>query len=356
MNIPPRILIVDDQPDNVELLEQILEDEEYDTLTAYEAQEALDIVKEETPDLILLDIMMPDVDGFEVCSILKSDENTRKIPIIFVTAKTETVDKVKGLELGAVDYITKPFEEAEVLARVRTQIKLKTVNDEKNQFLGMAAHDLRTPLNLILMNSQLMHSGVLGELNEKQIKFFSIIESSSEFMVRLIDDLLDISKIESGKLELNLQSTDLISLVKHNVELNSVLAEEKQIELLFSYDEHLPKIMIDAHKIEQVLNNLISNAIKFSYPQSTIEIHVTRSENNAVISVRDKGQGIPADELDKLFKPFEKSSVKGTEGEKSTGLGLIIVRKIVEGHQGEIWVESEVGKGATFYVSLPINH
>jgi len=196
----------------------------------------------------------------------------------------------------------------------------------------------------------------LGELNEKQIKFFSIIESSSEFMVRLIDDLLDISKIESGKLELNLQSTDLISLVKHNVELNSVLAEEKQIELLFSYDEHLPKIMIDAHKIEQVLNNLISNAIKFSYPQSTIEIHVTRSENNAVISVRDKGQGIPADELDKLFKPFEKSSVKGTEGEKSTGLGLIIVRKIVEGHQGEIWVESEVGKGATFYVSLPINH
>jgi len=300
--------------------------------------------------------MMPDVDGFEVCSILKSDENTRKIPIIFVTAKTETVDKVKGLELGAVDYITKPFEEAEVLARVRTQIKLKTVNDEKNQFLGMAAHDLRTPLNLILMNSQLMHSGVLGELNEKQIKFFSIIESSSEFMVRLIDDLLDISKIESGKLELNLQSTDLISLVKHNVELNSVLAEEKQIELLFSYDEHLPKIMIDAHKIEQVLNNLISNAIKFSYPQSTIEIHVTRSENNAVISVRDKGQGIPADELDKLFKPFEKSSVKGTEGEKSTGLGLIIVRKIVEGHQGEIWVESEVGKGATFYVSLPINH
>jgi signal transduction histidine kinase len=170
----------------------------------------------------------------------------------------------------------------------------------------------------------------------------------------MVDDLLDVSAIESGRLSLALQPTDLDALVEHNVALNRVLAEEKQIRLAFQTDGDLPPLYLDRAKIEQVLNNLISNAVKFSYPASSVEIYVSRDQDRALISVRDQGQGIPAAELDNLFKWFGKTSVKGTEGESSSGLGLAIAHKIVLGHHGAIWVESEVDKGSTFYVSLPI--
>jgi signal transduction histidine kinase len=166
--------------------------------------------------------------------------------------------------------------------------------------------------------------------------------------------LLNLSAIESGKLDLALQSTDLSVLVEHSVALNRVLAEKKQIRLSFQADDDLPALLLDPAKTEQVLDNLISNAVKFSYPGSSVDIHVSREQDRAQISVRDEGQGIPADELDNLFEWFGRTSVKGTEGERSTGLGLAIARRIVLEHQGAIWVKSEVGKGSTFYVSLPI--
>lgn len=174
-------------------------------------------------------------------------------------------------------------------------------------------------------------------------------------MLRLVDDLLDIAKIESGKLELDLQPADLVTLVDRSVILNRVLAERKQIELYFASDDGIPTVMLDVSKIEQVLNNLINNAIKFSYPESTIQVCVARAEDRVVISVADQGQGIPADERETLFQPFVRTSVRSTQGEKSTGLGLAIVKSIASGHGGEIWVESEVGHGTTFYVALPVD-
>ena len=236
----------------------------------------------------------------------------------------------------------------------KKNIELEKLNEEKNRFLGIAAHDLRNPLNAIQMYSEFLSDEASEVLTPEQIEFVSIIHSSSQFMLRLVNDLLDVAKIESGKLELNLARTDLIDLIQHNVTLNNTMASKKNISIDFQYDQDIPETLVDTAKIEQVLNNLIVNAIKFSNEGSVINVKVARSGKEAVISVKDQGQGIPANEIDKLFKPFQRTSVRSTGGEDSTGLGLAIVRKIVMGHQGQVWVESEVGKGSTFYVALPL--
>lgn len=232
--------------------------------------------------------------------------------------------------------------------------KLEQLNQQKNQFLGMAAHDLRNSLSISLAYSEFLLDDVAATLDEKHLEFIRIIRSSSEFMLGLVDNLLDITALESGKLQLELQPVDLIPVIERNVALNRVLAAKKQADLHFYHQGDDMQAMADVLKLEQVLNNLISNAVKFSMPQHPVEVRLVEGEGQAIISVRDQGQGIPADELDRLFKPFGKTSVRSTAGEKSTGLGLTIVRKIVEAHQGKIWVESDVGKGSTFYFSLPL--
>jgi signal transduction histidine kinase len=420
------ILVVEDSLVQAMKLKYILEQHNYRVAVAKDGDAALAAMKQDKPTIVISDIVMPGMDGYELCRHIKANETLKNIPVILLTQLSDPQDIIRGLECGADNFITKPYDGEFLLSRIkhilvnrqlrrdnitdmsveiyfdgkrhsitseRMQIldlllatyetviqknqelerannklvamkrelekqntKLAQLNEQKNQFIGMAAHDLRNPLSVILWRSQLLLELDEDLLSEAQrLEFLATIKANSEFMLQLIDDLLDIAVIEAGKLELNLQPTDLVSLIKHNVELNLVLAERKQIKLWFGDDGQLPEITVDAHKIEQVLNNLISNAIKFSYPHSAIEIQVARRENNAVISVRDEGKGIPKAELNKLFKPYTKASVKGTQGEKGTGLGLVIVKKVVEGHQGKIWVESEFGKGSTFYVSLPIN-
>lgn len=236
----------------------------------------------------------------------------------------------------------------------KKNFELEKLNEEKNHFLGMAAHDLRNPLNAIQMYSEFLLDEATEVLNPEQLEFVSIIHSSSQFMLRLVNDLLDVAKIESGKLELELATTDLIELIRRGVSLNSIFATKKGISVKFSHGDNIPNVFIDSAKIEQVLNNLITNAVKFSNPGEVLEIGVSKSDSEVIISVEDHGQGIPADELGKLFKPFQRTSVRSTGGEDSTGLGLAIVRKIVTGHKGRVWVESEVGKGSTFYVAIPL--
>jgi two-component system, OmpR family, sensor kinase len=236
---------------------------------------------------------------------------------------------------------------------IKRNIELERLNEVKNQFIGVAAHDLRNPLQVIEGYSQMLLDKHFGELTPEQHKFISVIRKNSDFMLNLITDLLYISKIEAGKLQLELKETDLVTLLERNVELNRLMAGQKQINILFTRREDLPTLVVDAPKIEQVLNNLISNGIKFSHPGTTVEVLASKREKEVVVSVRDEGQGIPADEIDKLFIPFENLSVKSTGGEQSTGLGLAIVKRIVEGHGGRIWVESERGVGSNFSFSLP---
>jgi signal transduction histidine kinase len=231
--------------------------------------------------------------------------------------------------------------------------ELARLNDQKNQFLGIAAHDLRNPLDVILTYSRFLLEDAGGKLDPQHIRFINTIRSSSSFMLRLVEDFLDISKIEAGRLDLDFARVDLAALVRRNVELHRVLAEKKKIEIDLEEEGGEVALVLDAAKIEQVLNNLIGNAVKFSPPGSRVFVQVTGNGEGAGIAVRDQGPGIPEDELDRLFRPFEKTSVRSTGGEKGAGLGLAIAKSIVHGHRGEIRVESKVGEGAAFHVSLP---
>ena len=237
----------------------------------------------------------------------------------------------------------------------RKNAELARLNEQKNRFLGLAAHDLRNPLHVISGYAQFLLDESAGRLDPEQLDFVGTIIRSSRFMLELVDDLLDVSKIEAGRLGLELREADLRALVGRNVELNRRLAERKKINILFTAPEDISPLPLDASKIEQVLNNLIGNAVKFSPRGSTVEVALARGEGGAgaVVSVTDAGPGVPAGELDEIFKPFSRASVRGTEGERSTGLGLAIVKRIVEGHGGRISVRDAPGGGATFAFSLP---
>jgi PAS domain S-box-containing protein len=234
-------------------------------------------------------------------------------------------------------------------------VELTQLNELKNQSLDMVDHDLRNPLSLVSTASAFLLDDTNRLLPEaKRTDFLRRINSSSGFMLKLIDDLLDVAKIETGRLDLELADGDLCGLIEENLTTNRILAEKKSIRLEFAPESGLPLFRFDRGKVEQVLNNLISNAVKFSESGTVVTLGASRVDGTVVVSVRDHGQGIPAEELDKLFKPFSKTSVRGTAGEKSTGLGLAICRKIVEGHHGRIWAESEPGIGSSFSFSLPV--
>jgi PAS domain S-box-containing protein len=265
------------------------------------------------------------------------------------------------LEVGGRKLILSVVRDITDRKKTDTEIAQKTIqllelNDVKNQLLGMAAHDLRNPLSVVSTASAFLLDDAGRLLPEaKRTDFLRRINSSSEFMLRMIDDLLDVAKIEAGKLDLELADGDLCGLLEENLSLNRMLAEKKGIRLNFAPECSVPPFRFDRGKVEQVLNNLISNALKFSAPGTAVMVQASRVNDTVVVSVRDQGPGIPAEELDRLFKPFSMTSVRGTAGEKSTGLGLAICRKIIEGHRGRIWAESEVGKGSVFSFSLPVN-
>ena len=418
------ILIVEDSLTQALQLQHFLEEQGYQVTIANNGVEAVAYLAEHTPSLIVSDIIMPQMDGYQLCCQVRGNERQKDIPIILLTALSDPHDVIKALECGADNFVTKPYSEAFLLSRIQNillnqqlrqqsisemgieiffggrkhfinssrmqildllfstyenaveknkelaeanhelvamqrelekrNVELQKLNDLKNQFLGMAAHDLRTPLGAICTYSEFLLDEASKALTQEQMEFLSTIKSTSEFLLGMVNELLDISKIEAGKLELGLKPTNLVALIEHNVTLHRPLAEKKRIRLALHCDRAFLELMIDQVKIGQVLDNLISNAIKFSPPGSAAEIRATEVESHVVVSVRDEGSGIPQEELGRLFKPFETTSVKSTAGEKSTGLGLAIVRKMVEGHHGNVWVESEVGKGSIFYFSLPL--
>ena len=230
--------------------------------------------------------------------------------------------------------------------------ELERLNQEKDRFLGMAAHDLRNPLQSILNNSSFLLEEDPVALGADYRNFMEVIYSASEFMANLVDDLLDVAKIEARQLELDYAPVEVVPLISKIVALNRVIAAKKQIKIELSGDD-LPTALLDGPKLGQVLNNLLGNAIKFSAPGSSVKVQARYENDSFRLSVQDQGPGISAEESKNLFQPFQRGTAKGTAGEKSTGLGLMIVKRIVEGHGGKIWLESELGTGTTFFVLLP---
>ena len=237
---------------------------------------------------------------------------------------------------------------------VRKNAALTTLNEEKNRLLGMVAHDLRNPLGIIQLYSEFLETEADPSLSEEHRTFLATIKETCRLLLRMVSNLLDVTAIESGILRLERTPCDLPTLIARNVALNRVLAGPKRIAIEFDPPEDFPEACIDPEKIGQVLNNLIGNAVKFSHPGTSIRVALGQEDGSARIAVEDQGQGIPAADLDTLFKPFGKASVLSTAGEKGTGLGLAIARRIVEGHGGEIRVTSAVDKGSQFVFHIPI--
>ena len=370
-----KILIVDDILANIEVLHETLEQEGYVISVATHGKMALDVAPHLKPDLILLDIMMPGMSGYETCQKLKANEHTRDFPVIFISAKGETEDIVEGFRVGGVDYIAKPFRREEVCSRVRTHAQLNyfkkkqknriqelefqnnrlaKLDDIKTRFLGTAMHDLRNPLSSINGLSELFLRGDESYTADEKKNLVKLINKTSKDLLRMVHDLLDISVFESGELSLKPSSGNLSDVLLAQVQVNQVYSSQKNINIVSSLKK-VPDSIFDPNRIGQVMDNLINNAIKFSQPGTSVEIGLSSSEQNLEFYVKDEGPGIPEKDQSQLFTEFPKIGVYPTGGEKSTGLGLSIVKKIVEAHFGSIQVESEEGRGTVFYVQLPRN-
>lgn len=362
------VFLVDDTPENLGLLSGILRAAGYIVRMADSGRRALAMIEALLPELVMLDITMPEMDGFEVCRELKAKPATAGIPVIFISALSDPLDKVKAFKTGGVDYVTKPFDADEVLARVETQLRLDRLRREmeaknrelarldelKNRFVGIAAHDLRTPLTALIGYSEvLLEPGTVDPVRDHDL--VKRIQRASFFMLRLVNDLLDLSAIEAGSIRLDLAPTDLRAILRSSAELHGTLAAPKRIAVELEEDAGPLFARVDEVKLEQVLGNLVGNAIKFSAPGTRVKVSLRRDGALARFAVEDEGPGIPAHELDRMFEPFQTTSVKSTAGEKSTGLGLAIVKKIVNAHGGEIHAVSEVGRGTTFHFALPLD-
>ena len=355
------ILIVDDMPANIKILGQLLRSQ-YDIRIATGGEKALAIAaSEDPPDLVLLDIMMPDMDGYEVCRRLKKDPRSKDIPVIFITAKGEVEDETKGLEIGAVDYIVKPFSPPIVKARVKTHLELKRQRDEltrmnldltelnlmKDNLLAVCSHDLRSPLNGILGFADLLLEKEYLEAEDRE--GLAHIKASGKVLLGLINDILDLSKARAEQVELEMAPILLSDVIKTSISALKHLAVGKGQELHFVDQPDDVVILGNESGLGRVFNNLLSNAIKFTPEKGTVRIAIDPGPDGKIwAKVIDTGIGIPEDKIPYLFDQFTKTSQSGTSGEQGTGLGMSIVKEILEKHGVPIEVESEEGKGTCF--------
>ena len=356
----PLILIVDDTPKNIQVLSSILHDKGYNICISTSGIQALESLKTEVPDLILLDIQMPEMDGFEVCKLLKSNPETKDIPVIFLTAVIEHEKILEGFELGAVDYITKPFNISELTARVATHIeisrsraKLTELNATKDKFFSIISHDLRSPLGTILGFSQLLLENLDQYSTDQTRKFIDNIYQTTKNTYELLQNLLDWSILQTGKLTQKIEKNNLKIIADDISLLYGNIAESKGIIL---QNNILSDVYIncDIEMTKTVFRNLISNAIKFTNSDGLVSVNFIKNASDIEIQISDSGVGIAPENLPYLFLIEKNISTTGTNNEKGTGLGLILCKELIERQDGKIWVESNSGIGTTFKFTLPV--
>lgn len=363
-----KILLVDDDRLNLRILNGILRPDGYTLAEADSGEHAIETYAKFRPDLVLLDVVMPGLNGFETCRALHRTYGQETAPVIFITAKSESDDVVEGLAAGGIDYLPKPFRPKEALARIRTHLynrilveqqrllvdQLSKADAAKNRFLGMAAHDLRNPLASIRALAEFLRDGTVGPLSTDQLDLIKTIHLASQQMLDLVNELLDVATIESGELKIVLEPYNLADLIDKSVYLANIEAAKKKTHIAFDPQGLAPIEKIDAAKMKQVIDNLLSNAVKYSPPGSKITVDLVANDSGCSFAVRDQGPGIPDNERDKLFKDFGRLSSKPTGGEKSVGLGLAICRKIVEAHGGTITADNipPPAGGCEFRVTL----
>lgn len=354
------VLIVDDIPANLQVLGAILKSAGYKVRPVPSGALALQVAEKEKPDLILLDIMMPDMDGYEVCRRIKANPFLSGIPIIFISALNETSDVVKALKSGGVDYVTKPFQAEEVIARVHTHVKLyrqsielQNLNITKDKFFSIIAHDLKGPMGgfkgMTELLAEYMPNMTMDEVQEN----LGLLRDTSTNLFRLLENLLQWARLQQGAVPFDPETIHLESMVKESVGLIQELAKHKGIEITQDIPGQL-KVFADNNMLQTIFRNLLSNAVKFSSAGETVSISAKAADDkNIEISVKDSGIGMPQEMIDNLFRLDSRSGRPGTAGEPSTGLGLLLVKEFVEKIGGKIRVESEVEKGSVFTFTIP---
>lgn len=351
-----KILIVDDQIDNLRLLSEILTGRGYEVRKAINGSTALMGVQKFPPDLILLDINMPGLNGYEVCQKLKSDRQTSQIPIIFLSASDRVIDKVKSFEVGGVDYITKPFQVPEVLARVENQIKIRRFSQMRESLSKAIVHDLKNPLSVITFNSSSLIRR--GCLQGKNLKALQSINDTAQRLDSMIDDLLIAAKMDADRLILHRTEIDLKDLILDILKRLQAVAEVKQISLIHDMAEENKLISVDVNLFQRVIENLLSNAIKFSPVNSSITLGVNydrasdinNSTVQAIVQVIDEGIGIKPELHQKIFEPYNIGEY--VDNVNQIGLGLSFCKMVIEAHGGRIFVANNQPQGAIFTVEV----
>ena len=363
-----KILIVDDVMSNVLLLKVLLTNEKFAIATASNGRQALEQVEKENPDLVLLDVMMPDMSGFEVAQHLKSNPNTADIPIIFLTALNSTADIVKGFQVGANDFISKPFNKEELIIRVTHQISLvaakrlilsKTEELQRtiagrDKLYSVIAHDLRSPMGSIKMVLNMLILNLPSEkIGAEMYELLTMANQTTEDVFSLLDNLLKWTKSQIGKLNVVYQDVDLVEVTDGVIEIFSMVASLKKIRI---HEMKPEKMMVNADidMLKTVVRNLLSNAIKFSKENSEVLVKMEEVDGMAVVSVQDYGCGISEEGQKKLLHTDTHFSTFGTNNEEGSGLGLLLCKDFVVKNGGTLWFTSKEGEGSIFSFSIPV--
>ncbi len=354
------VLVVDDQVQNLKTVGTVLRMTGHEVVTARSAEQALERMAANTPDIILLDVLMPEMDGIETCRQLKADSRWAEIPVIFLSAADDKNLIVRALECGGVDYVTKPFNKAELLSRVRTHLALKQAKDDlralaedKDELIGILTHDLQNHLSGMQLSAELLH-GRLSEIPPRNAPLIANILQSSCTLLDFVQEFLSNQAVERRHMELSV--VDLHEMLEAAAAKHGAVARRKNIQLKMA-DATTTSVMAvaDYGRLTQVVDNLITNAIKFSPPQRSVilDVRVDPVSPWAQFSVKDEGPGFTPEDKEKMFLRYCRLSARPTGGEPSTGLGLSIVKRLIDGMKGHIVLESEAGKGACFTVTLP---
>jgi len=372
---PELILVADDIPANVELLLDQLGSLGYDTITASDGPSAVAVAFDAHPDLCILDVAMPAGDlgvddrstGFEVCRRIKRDPRTARIPVIFVTALNDTSDRVRGIEAGGDDFLTKPHNRLVLGARVRSLLKLKAATDAledslrklrelekvRDDLMKMIVHDLKTPLTSVLATLEMLSDGDFGEVTIPQKAAIGDAETKSEDLLALIDDILEVARIEEANISLSLTPIAPAALLAELVHEWGHRFQQEQSTAAISVSDDAPVFTADRNLIKRVFSNLIQNAVTHSSHPIHLELGARRAGQGVLFTVSDNGPGIPSEYHEIIFRKFGQVEMPRTPRTRSSGLGLTFCKLVVERHGGRIWVKSTEGKGSSFYIELP---
>ncbi len=373
-----KILIVDDEELNVRFLSTFLQRKGYEIDVASTGVEALDRIAKASPDVVLLDAMMPEMDGFEVCRRLRKNPETHLLPVIMVTALHSIEDEVRALEAGSDDFLPKPINNLELMARLRSLLRIKNLHDqlkeskkeleEKNQKLielqglrdsltQMIIHDLKNPLTGIMGCSELLQM-MPENLSERQLSIVKKMDESSSVIQKMITDILDISRMEENKVKLRKEPFHITELLDANLNELAFMMQKSGVTGRMNVDKDVPLISADKDMIHRVVANLLHNAVKHSVKGGKVEMNASYdpSQSRLNITVKDEGEGIAPEYTEKIFEKFAQADLKKLGLKTDRGLGLTFCKLAIEAHGGKIWVESQVGQGSEFKFYLPSGH